>query len=113
MNWVVAFENLPSQVHFMVSNITTINKSDLIKKMAEDAGITQAQAQAALNALISGSKEALQNNDKISLLGFGTFSVVQREARKGRNPQTGKALHISAKKTVRFRAGKSLKDFVH
>jgi DNA-binding protein HU-beta len=86
-----------------------MNKSELIEKMAEEAGITKAQAQAALNAFITSSAQALKQGDKISLIGLGTFSVSERSARKGRNPKTGKEINIAAKKLVRFKAGKALK----
>lgn len=88
-----------------------MNKSELIEKMAEEAGITKTQAQAALNAFITSSAQALKQGDKISLIGLGTFSVSERSARKGRNPKTGKEINIAAKKLVRFRAGKALKGF--
>lgn len=86
-----------------------MNKSELIEKMAEEAGITKTQAQAALNAFITSSAQALKQGDKISLIGLGTFSVSERSARKGRNPKTGKEINIAAKKLVRFKAGKALK----
>ncbi len=89
-----------------------MNKSELIEKMAEEAGITKTQAQAALNAFITSSAQALKQGDKISLIGLGTFSVSERSARKGRNPKTGKEINIAAKKVVRFRAGKALKGDV-
>ncbi len=85
-----------------------MNKSDLIGKMATDAGVTKAQAQAALNSFIASSTGALKKGDKVILVGFGTFSVSKRSARKGRNPQTGKEISIPAKKVVRFKAGADL-----
>ncbi len=88
-----------------------MNKSDIISKMAADAGITKAQAQAALKSILDASKQALKNGDRVSLPGFGNFSLTERAARKGRNPQTGKEINIGAKKMVRFRASKALKDF--
>jgi DNA-binding protein HU-beta len=86
-----------------------MNKSDIISKMATDAGITKAQAQAALKSILDASKQALKNGDKFTLQGFGTFYVSERRARKGRNPQTGKEINIGAKKVGRFRAGPALK----
>jgi DNA-binding protein HU-beta len=85
-----------------------MNKSDLIGKMAGEAGITKAQAQAALNSFITSSTQALKKGDKVILVGFGTFSVSKRSARKGRNPQTGKEINIAAKKVVRFKTNTNL-----
>ena len=89
-----------------------MNKSDLIGKMAADAGITKAQAQAALNSFVKSSTTALKKGDKVILVGFGTFSVSKRSSRKGRNPQTGKEISIPAKKVVRFKAGADLSGTV-
>jgi DNA-binding protein HU-beta len=89
-----------------------MNKSDLIGKMASDAGITKIQAQAALNSFISATTGALKADDKVILVGFGTFSTSTRSARKGRNPQTGKEIDIAAKKVVKFKAGAELSENV-
>jgi DNA-binding protein HU-beta len=89
-----------------------MNKSDLISKMAGDAGITKAQAQTALNSFLDSTKGALSAGDKVILVGFGTFSVSQRAARTGRNPQTGKEIKIAAKNVVKFKAGAELNDSV-
>lgn len=85
-----------------------MNKSDLISKMAGDASVTKAQAQAALNSFISATTSALKKGDKLILVGFGTFSVAKRAARTGRNPRTGKEIKIAAKKVVKFKAGADL-----
>jgi DNA-binding protein HU-beta len=85
-----------------------MNKSDLIDKMSGDAGITKVQAAAALDAFMAGTQTALKKGDKLILVGFGTFSVTKRAARKGRNPQTGKVINIPAKKVVKFKAGAGL-----
>lgn len=85
-----------------------MNKSDLINAMADEAGITKVQASACLGAFITASEKALKKGDKVILVGFGTFSVSKRAARKGRNPQTGKEINIPAKKVVRFKAGSEL-----
>ncbi|MCE2787451.1 MAG: HU family DNA-binding protein [Bacteroidota bacterium] len=85
-----------------------MNKSDLIDKMSGDAGITKVQAAAALDAFMTGTQAALKKGDKLILVGFGTFSVTKRAARKGRNPQTGKVINIPAKKVVKFKAGAGL-----
>lgn len=87
-----------------------MNKSDLIAKIAEGAELTKAQAEKALNSFIAETTAALKAGDKITLVGFGTFSAVTRAARTGRNPQTGKALKIAAKTNGKFTPGKALKD---
>ncbi len=89
-----------------------MNKSDLIGKMAADAGITKIQAQAALNSFIGATTGALKANDKVILVGFGTFSASTRSARTGRNPQTGAEIKIAAKKVVKFKAGAELSENV-
>jgi DNA-binding protein HU-beta len=85
-----------------------MNKGDLIKKIAGDAKVTKTQAQAALNAFTSSVTGALKKGEKVTLVGFGTFSVSKRTARKGRNPQTGKVISIPAKKVAKFKAGSEL-----
>jgi DNA-binding protein HU-beta len=87
-----------------------MNKSDLIGKIASDAGITKAQATAALNSVTGSITGALKGGDKVILVGFGTFSTSSRGARKGRNPQTGKEITIAAKTVVRFKAGAELSN---
>lgn len=85
-----------------------MNKGDLIDAIAKGAGITKTQSQEALDTLIKSVTTALKKGDKVTLVGFGTFSVSKRSARKGRNPQTGKEINIPAKKVARFKAGKEL-----
>lgn len=85
-----------------------MNKSDLINKIADDAKLTKVQAQAALNSFLDTSATALRKGDKVILVGFGTFSVADRAARTGRNPQTGKEIKIAAKKVVKFKPGSEL-----
>lgn len=85
-----------------------MNKSELIDAMAEKAGLTKAQAKGALDAFMCTTGEALKKGDKISLVGFGTFQVKDRAARKGLNPHTGKSIKIAAKKVVKFKAGAKL-----
>ncbi len=85
-----------------------MNKSDLIDSLASAAKITKVQAEACLNAFMLSTEKALKKNDKVILVGFGTFSVTKRAARKGRNPQTGKEISIPAKKVVKFKAGANL-----
>jgi len=89
-----------------------MNKGDLINKIAEDAGLTKTQASAALEAVTDGVTSTLAKGDKLTLVGFGTFSVSKRAARKGRNPQTGKEISIAAKNVVKFKPGKDLSSRV-
>jgi DNA-binding protein HU-beta len=90
-----------------------MNKSDLIEAMAADAGISKAAAGKALDSMMANVKSTLKKGDKISLVGFGSFSVGQRAARDGRNPQTGKPIKIPARTVVKFKAGTELKDAVN
>lgn len=85
-----------------------MNKAELITKIAEDAGISKRQAGAALGAFVEGVAKTLKKGNKLTLVGFGTFSVSKRAARKGRNPQTGETIKIKAKKVARFKASKDL-----
>jgi len=85
-----------------------MNKSELIAKIAEDAGITKVQATTSLNSFIEGVTKTLKKGNRITLVGFGTFSVSKRAARKGRNPFTGEAIKIKAKKVAKFKASKEL-----
>ena len=89
-----------------------MNKSELVAKMSKEAGIPKIAAGKALNALTEEIKGSLKKGKSVSLLGFGSFSVVKRAARTVRNPQTGKPMKIKATKAVRFRAGKNLKGAV-
>jgi DNA-binding protein HU-beta len=98
---------------FHIIKIHKMNKGDLINKIATDAGVTKAQATDALNAVVDGITATLQAGDKVTLIGFGTFSISKREARSGRNPQTGKTITIAAKNVVRFKPGKELADKVN
>lgn len=85
-----------------------MNKATLIGKMAHDAGITKTAAAAAVDSLIEGVTGALKKNQRVTLVGFGTFGVNKRKARTGRNPQTGETIKIKAKRAVRFKPGKQL-----
>ena len=89
-----------------------MTKTELVDKMAKEAKVTKAAAAKALDSFVDGVKKALKKGDKVTLIGFGTFSVVQRKARKGRNPQTGKEIKIAARKAPKFSAGKALKTAV-
>ena len=85
-----------------------MNKTDLIDHIADDAGIMKTQASAAIESLMENIGKALKGGKKVTLVGFGTFIVVKRSARKGRNPATGQAIKIKAKKVVKFKAGYEL-----
>ena len=87
-----------------------MNKATLIAKIAEKSELNKKQAEAALNAFTDTVIEALKENDKIQLVGFGTFEVKERAARIGRKPSTGETIEIPAKKTPVFKAGKGFKD---
>jgi DNA-binding protein HU-beta len=87
-----------------------MNKAELVAKMVEGAELTKAQAEKALNSFIAITTAALKAGDKITLVGFGTFSAVNRAARVGRNPKTGKEIKIAAKTNGKFTPGKALKD---
>jgi len=90
-----------------------LNKTELVASVAEKAGITKKDAEKVINAVFSSIEEALANEDKVQIIGFGTFEVKTREERKGRNPQTGKEITIPASKSPVFKAGKGLKDVVN
>lgn len=85
-----------------------MNKTDLISGMAENAGITKAAAKKALDSLLVDIEGSLQKGNRVSLVGFGSWSVSKRSAREGRNPQTGKTIQIKAKNVVKFKAGSDL-----
>jgi DNA-binding protein HU-beta len=90
-----------------------MTKAEIVEKMAEEAGITKAAAQNALESFISSVTKALKKKDgKVTLVGFGTFQKSRRKARKGRNPQTGEVIKIKATNVVKFRPGKKLKDAI-
>ncbi len=90
-----------------------MNKAELIDAMATDAGLSKADAKRALDGFISATGGALKKGDRISLVGFGSFSVSHRAARTGRNPQTGKEIQIATKNVVRFKAGSELSGKVN
>ena len=85
-----------------------MNRQDLVNQIAESADLPKKQAGDALSAVMTGITKALKKGDRVTLVGFGTFSVKKRKARKGRNPQTGEAIRIGAKKVVVFKAGQGL-----
>jgi DNA-binding protein HU-beta len=90
-----------------------MNKGELIDKIAKDAKISKVQASNALNSALDGVESTLKKGSKVTLVGFGTFSVSSRKARTGRNPQTGAPLKIPAKKVTKFVAGAELKKAVN
>ena len=90
-----------------------MNISDLIDAMAEDAGITKAAAKKALESFLGNVENSLKEGNRVSLVGFGSWSVSQRAAREGRNPQTGQPISIAAKKVVKFKAGSELSGSVN
>jgi DNA-binding protein HU-beta len=89
-----------------------MNKAELIDSMADNANLSKADAKRALDAFLDATGKALKKGDKVALVGFGTFSVSKRAARKGRNPQTGKEIKIAAKNVVKFKAGSELSSKV-
>lgn len=90
-----------------------MNKGDLIDVVADDAGLSKADASRAVESVISAITTALKSGAQVSLVGFGTFTVKKRAARTGRNPRTGETIEIRASKVPGFRAGKALKDAVN
>lgn len=89
-----------------------MNKGDLVGKIANDAGITKGQAEAAFTSLVGAVTSTLKKGRKVTIVGFGTFSVVKRKARAGRNPQTGAVIKIAARKVPKFSPGSDLKKAV-
>jgi len=90
-----------------------MNKTELIDAMADNADISKAAAGRALDGMISAITDALKSGDQVSVVGFGSFTVRERAARTGRNPQTGATIQIKASKNPAFKAGKALKDAVN
>jgi DNA-binding protein HU-beta len=89
-----------------------MTKAELIEKVAKEAKITKAAAGKSIDAIIDGVTKALKKGERVSLVGFGTFSVSKRKARTGRNPQTGKPIKIAARKVAKFKAGSALRKAV-
>ena len=90
-----------------------MNKSELIDAIAVNSGLTKADSKKALEAFVNATSNALKAGDRISLVGFGSFSISAREARVGRNPQTGKEIQIAAKKVAKFKAGAELSSLIN
>lgn len=92
--------------------VNSMNKTDLINAVAEKSDLSKKDATQAVDAVFESISDSLQNGDKVQLIGFGNFEVRERAARKGRNPQTGEEIEISASKVPAFKPGKALKDAV-
>ena len=90
-----------------------MNKKDLVDSMAEAAGLSKAAAEKALNGMLMSVSDALKKGDKVTLIGFGTFSTVKRTARKAKNPRTGAMIEIPAKTIAKFKPGSKLSDAVN
>lgn len=89
-----------------------MNKTEIVASIATKSGLTKKDSEIALEAFIASVEESLVNGDKVTLVGFGTFEVVKRAEKKGRNPKTGAEIVIAAKKAPKFKAGKGLKDAI-
>ncbi len=107
----MAFARAWEKVFF--KGAATVNKTELVAGVAEKTGMTKKDAEKAVNALFESIQEALTSGDKVQMIGFGTFEVKERPARKGRNPRTGEDIVIPASKNPGFKAGKALKDAVN
>ena len=92
--------------HLINQTHKAMNKAELIDKIAKDSGITKTQANEALDSFTNAVVSSLKKGDRVTLVGFGTFSVSERSARNGRNPQTGEVIKIKARKVPKFKAGK-------
>ena len=90
-----------------------MNKTELVAAMAEQAGLSKKDAEAALKAFTETVSDELKKGGKVQLVGFGTFEVSERAAREGRNPQSGAVMKIAASKAPKFKAGKALKDLIN
>jgi len=90
-----------------------MNKQELVDAMSTASGLTKADAKRALDSFIDSVSDALKKGDRVALVGFGSYSVTERSAREGRNPQTGKTIKIAAKKVVKFKAGAELAGMVN
>ncbi|MBA7669214.1 DNA-binding protein HU [subsurface metagenome] len=89
-----------------------MNKAELVEEVADQTGLTKRASREAVDAIISAITDSLTREERVTLVGFGSFQVMERKARKGRNPQTGRELQIPAKKVPKFKAGRGLKEAV-
>ena len=101
------------QKQYSVRGGVQMNKAELVAAIAEQAGLSKKDAEAALKAFTDVVSDELKNGGKVQLVGFGTFEVSERAAREGRNPQSGEVMKIAASKAPKFKAGKALKDLVN
>ncbi|WP_262890772.1 HU family DNA-binding protein [Neolewinella aquimaris] len=99
--------------YFNLSKSRLMNKGDLVSAIADKASLTKDQAESALTAMLGAIEDALKQEDSVSLIGFGTFSVNNRPAREGRNPRTNETIQIAAKNVVKFKPGKKLSESVN
>jgi DNA-binding protein HU-beta len=90
-----------------------MNKADLVNSLAENTGMTKTKSNEVIDVIVSTISEALKSGDKVTLVGFGTFTTTQRDARKGRNPKTGEVIEIPAKRVAKFKAGADLTKSVN
>lgn len=90
-----------------------MNKTDLINSVAENADVTKVNAEKAIKATFMAISNALKSGESVTLIGFGTFSIMEKQARSGKNPQTGATIQIPAKKVAKFKAGKALQEMVN
>ena len=100
-------------MNFHFEGNKSVNKQDLVKAVANDAGLSRASAEKAVDSVFGSITSSLSKGGEARLVGFGTFSVVNRKATEGRNPRTGEKIKIAASKQPKFKAGKSLKDSVN
>ena len=89
-----------------------MNKAQLVEEVADQTGLTKRVSREAIDAIISAITDSLAREERVTLVGFGSFQVMQRKARRGRNPQTGRELQIPAKKVPKFKAGRGLREAV-
>ena len=89
-----------------------MNKAELVEEVADQTGLTKKASREVVDAIISAITDSLVREERVTLVGFGTFQVMERKARRGRNPRTGKELQIPAKKAPKFKAGRSLREAV-
>lgn len=101
-----------SNTHELGEEVSMMNKTDLINQVAEATNLTKKDAARAVDAVFESITEALRTGEKVQLIGFGNFEVRERAARKGRNPQTGAEIYISASKVPAFKPGKALKELI-
>jgi len=105
-----AKQKITNRLTLPLGEVKPLNKTELIAKVAELTDLSKKDATKAVDAVFDAISDALQTGDKVQLVGFGTFEVRERQARKGRNPQTGDEIDIPASKMPAFKPGKSLKE---